>query len=279
MEYKNAGISATSMSLKAPIRIHVVGRPQFDLEEFLAFLSNPEMGWRRSPGASETEELVEAAGRVCYMSFGASQSDRTNPDYIRNLIEMGHESVLEHVNWSFVMTGISRALSHQLVRHRVGFAFSQLSQQYHDESDAEFVPPSEIDGNPRAEAAWGRAVNASKDAYLEILDILERGDFGTRSGLPMREVRRAIRSAARSVLPNATRTTLFVTANARALRHLFTVRGGTPGDSEMRDAVVELFRAVNREAPAIFFDFEIAKLPDGSELIRRRPDRVRELEP
>lgn len=259
------------MGLKTAMRVHIVGRPQFDITEFLSFLNNPRMDWRRSPKAHEAEELIEAAGRVCYMSFGSNQSDRSNVEYIRNLIEMGHESVLEHVNWSFVITGITRALSHQLVRHRVGFAFSQLSQQYHDESEAEFVLPAEIQGHPPAEAAWERVTSAAKEAYREILRALEAAGQSSDSGLNSREFRRAIRSAARSVLPNSTGTTLFVTANARALRHLFSVRGGIPGDREMRDVVVELFKAVTKEAPAVFFDFEVAKLPDGSEMVRRLP--------
>jgi thymidylate synthase (FAD) len=228
------------------------------------------MDWRRSAGAGQAEELIEAAGRVCYMSFGVNQSERSNVEYIRNLVDMGHESVLEHVNWSFVITGISRALSHQIVRHRVGFAFSQLSQQYHDESDAEFAMPAEIEGNPRAEAVWERAVSTAKEAYSEILQLLDqKPEHGESSQLNPRESRRAIRSAARSVLPGCTETTLFMTANARALRHFFTVRGGIPGDREMRDLALELFRLVTREAPAVFFDFRIAKLPDGSEMVQR----------
>jgi thymidylate synthase ThyX len=88
-------------------------------------------------------------------------------------------------------------------------------------------------------------------------------------GLSPRELRRAIRSAARSVLPGCTETTLFMTANARALRHCFAVRGGIPGDREMRAMAVELFRAVTKEASAVFFDFEIARLSDGSESVQR----------
>ncbi len=257
------------MDLKLPIRVHVVGRPQFDIVEFLGFLNGSGMDWRRSPEAREAEEVIEAAGRVCYMSFGSNQSDRSNFRYIRNLIEMGHESVLEHVNWSFVITGITRALSHQLVRHRVGFAFSQLSQQYHDESDAEFAMPVEIEGNPGAEAAWNRAISTAKEAYLEILQALSQEAEASIGAMNRRELRRAIRSAARSVLPGCTETTLFMTANARALRHFFTVRGGIPGDREMRDVAVELFRAVTKEAPAVFFDFEVTKLPDGSDMVLR----------
>jgi thymidylate synthase (FAD) len=257
------------VDMKAPVRVHIVGRPQFDIKEFLAFLADSRMNWRRSADAGEAQELIEAAGRVCYMSFGENQSERSNVEYIHNLIAMGHESVLEHVNWSFVITGISRALSHQIVRHRVGFAFSQLSQQYHDESDADFTMPVEIEGNPRAEAAWERAVSTAKEAYREILHLLQQSTEYRTSNLKPREFRRAIRSAARSVLPGCTETTLFMTANARALRHFFTVRGGILGDREMRDLAVELFSVVGREAPAVFSDFKIAKLLDGSDMVQR----------
>ena len=257
------------MELKAPVKVHIVGRPQFDIQEFFAFLADAGMSWRRTGDVAQAQELIEAAGRVCYMSFGPSQSERTNAEYIGNLVRMGHESVLEHVNWSFVISGISRALSHQIVRHRVGFAFSQLSQQYHDETNASFSMPAELEGHPLAEAAWERAVSTAREAYLEILHVLDQHDDHSSSDLSTRESRRAIRSAARSVLPGCTETTVFMTANARALRHFFTVRGGIPGDREMRDLAVEIFRAVSREAPAVFFDFKIARLSDGSEMVQR----------
>ncbi|HXH48090.1 MAG TPA: FAD-dependent thymidylate synthase [Terriglobia bacterium] len=256
-------------ALKMPVRVHVVGRPQFDLEAFIAFLDAAGTRWRRSAGAKEAEELVEAAGRICYMSFGRAQSNRSNGDYIQNLIAMGHESVLEHVNWSFVISGITRALSHQLVRHRVGFAFSQLSQQYHDESDAEFVMPSEIEDHAQAAAIWKGAVNTAKEAYGKILRLLEESNQISGPVENHREIRRAIRSAARSVLPGCTETTVFTTINARALRHFLTVRGGIAGDREMRELSVELLSAVTKEAPSIFFDFEIAQLADGTRTVRK----------
>jgi thymidylate synthase (FAD) len=268
MPHRRTEVAGNLMGLKSPIQIHIVSRPQFDIEEFLTFLANSGANWRRSSDVSEAQELIEAAGRVCYMAFGPDQSDRNNIEYIRHLIKMGHESVLEHVNWSFVITGISRALSHQIVRHRIGFAFSQLSQQYHDETDADFRMPTELEGNPRAEAAWERAITTAKESYSEILRALDESSGGGTQYLTSRELRRAIRSAARSVLPSSTETTLFVTANARALRHFLAVRGSTPGDREMRDVAVALFRAVLREAPAVFFDFKIATLADGSEMVQ-----------
>ena len=130
-------------------RVYVLARSVFDPGAMLAFLRDEGTGWRRTEGASGFEELVEVAGRVCYMSFGPDQSPRSNEDYIRNLIKMGHESVLEHASWTVLIADVSRAFTHQLVRHRPGFSFSQLSQQYHDERDAKFIEPTCLTSNPK----------------------------------------------------------------------------------------------------------------------------------
>jgi thymidylate synthase (FAD) len=251
------------------VRAYLVSRPLFDVEVFLRFLKDEGLSWQRSPGAREPEEIVETAGRVCYLSFGEHQSPKTNAQYIANLVGMGHESVLEHVNWGFVLAGVSRAFTHQLVRHRVGFAFSQLSQQYHDERDASFVEPTDLTAFPTARAAWQRAVAAARDAYRQILDSLE--SLEARSPPERRkEVRRAIYSAARSVLPNATETKVFVTANARALRHFLLVRGAIAGDEEMRQVSASLLRLLKVEAPTLFADYEIETLADGSPVVVHR---------
>jgi len=125
-------------------------------EEILQFLDDQKLVWREQTAASPAERLVEFAGRICYLSFGDRQHRKTNKDYIENLIAADHGSVLEHSNWSFILSGVSRAFTHQLVRHRVGFSFSQLSQQYHDETEAEFVEPAGLEVSPAALAAWIR---------------------------------------------------------------------------------------------------------------------------
>ena len=249
--------------------IHLIARSQFDEAAFFAFLNEENVEWRRTPGASPPEEVVEVAGRTCYMSFGRTQSNRTNREYISNLIESGHESVLEHVSWTFLISNVSRAFTHQLVRHRVGFAFSQLSQQYHDEIDARFVIPPHLESVPKAREAWNKAVHAAKEAYSTINEMLHESELSSSDDLDRKELNRAIRSAARSVLPNATETKIVVTANARALRHLFEVRGSIPGDIEMRLVVSALLEIVRSEAPAIFFDFDVERLSDGSPIIRK----------
>lgn len=249
------------------MEIYVLSRPHFEQETFRSFLQDVETSWQATSEANEAENIVEVAGRVCYMSFGEQQSPRTNSEYIRNLIAMGHESVLEHVNWTFLITGVSRAFTHQLVRHRTGFAFSQLSQQYHDEVDATFVEPGQLHRFPQALKAWQEAMKVARNSYREILDTLEKDEATLLGGLSQKEARRAIRSAARSVLPNATETKIIVTANARALRHFLDVRGSIPGDEEMRCLSYKLLQALKNDAPAIFCDFRIETLSDGSPIV------------
>jgi len=245
-------------------KIYLISRPRFALNEFSAFLHAEGVEWIRSTRATESEEIVEVAGRICYMSFGEKQSPRRNGEYLHNLIEQGHESVLEHVSWTFLLTGVSRAFTHQLVRHRVGFAFSQLSQQYHEETDASFVEPAHLHLSLEASKAWRKAIEVTQESYKIILDSL--GELEGKPGLDLskKEFKRAIRSAARSVLPNATETKIIVTANARALRHFFKVRGSIPGDIEMREVAVAVYELVRSDAPSLFDDFAMCCLPDGS---------------
>jgi len=248
-------------------RAYLLSRPGFEIEAFLSFLKEEGTEWARSPRATEVEEIVEIAGRICYMSFGEKQSPRRNGDYIHNLIRQGHESVLEHVSWTFLLVGISRAFTHQLVRHRVGFAFSQLSQQYHEETSATFVEPAHLQQSPRALNAWRNAVAVSQESYKVILDSLAELEDGAGLELSKKESKRAIRSAARSVLPNATETKIVVTANARALRHFFKIRGSILGDIEMREVAAALFSQVQPEAPSLFADFTLGELRDGTALL------------
>ena len=247
--------------------IYLIGRSHFRFEELLSFLQSESTEWHRTPGATEPEEIVEVAGRVCYMSFGEKQSPRSNGEYIRNLICQGHESVFEHVTWTFLLSGVSRAFTHQLVRHRVGFAFSQLSQQYHEETDATFVEPAHLQRSPEALAAWRHAVEVSQDSYKAILDSLKEHNGTPGLDLQHKEFNRAIRSAARSVLPNATETKIVMTANARALRYFFKVRGSIPGDLEMREVAAGIFNLVKVEAPCLFPDFRMETLSDGSPVL------------
>ena len=258
-------------NLKTRPTLFLVGRPAFDYDSFFEFLDTEKESWVKTKEALPSEDIVEAAGRLCYMSFGSKQFRKCNKDYIQNLIAQGHESVLEHVNWSFILTGVSRAFTHQLVRHRAGFSFSQLSQQYHDENDASFVMPNIIARFPHLTEHWSRSVDESKRAYQQLLALLESETFLKLSPLEKKEFRRAVRTAARSVLPNATETKIFITANARAIRHFLAIRGGIPGDEEMRLVSTLILSALNQEAPALFSDFIIENMSDGTPIVRQIP--------
>jgi thymidylate synthase (FAD) len=231
------------------------------------FLTREGTKWRRSDKASAAELIAEFAGRICYMSFGPKQSPRTNADYLTNLISQEHESVLEHVTWTFLLTGVSRAFTHQLVRHRPGFAYSQLSQQYHDESGAQFIEPHLLRNYPKAFEAWSAAMRAAGAAYARILSELEGERFGLIPDGNKKEIARAVKSAARSVLPNATETKIVVSANVRALRHFLRVRGALTGDEEMRAVSALIYEMLKTEAPAFVADFECRQLADSSKLV------------
>jgi thymidylate synthase (FAD) len=238
----------------------MLSRPSFDADAVSKALLADGFEWQRTQGATAAEELIEFAGRVCYMSFGPHhQSSRSNSEYIRNLIDQGHESVLEHASWTFLLSGVSRAFSHQLVRHRVGFAFSQLSQQYADQSEMPARIPVALRDSEQLRDAWLHAIEVSRTAYREILEVLQASEEVGHEGLSKKERRRLFRTAARSVLPEATVTRIVFSANARALRNFLKVRGAIAGDEEMRLVSALILGELKVEAPTVFSDFELTE--------------------
>lgn len=251
------------MKIKTP-NIYIISRPNFDEEAIQRFLNDNNLTWKKDAVSSPGERVVEVAGRLCYMSFteDTSKIRYPNASYIANLIKKGHESVLEHASWTFILDGVSRSFTHQLVRHRVGFSYSQLSQQYHDESEAEMVLPNGLNENHPAYGAWQIAVSSMLSTYKSLIGTAMEGGPDTR-----RERLRWVRSIARSLLPNATSTTIAVTANARAIRHFLSLRGGIEGDYEMREVSVLLFKAISVDAPSLFADFTVTKHDDDREIV------------
>jgi thymidylate synthase (FAD) len=232
------------------------------------FLQDHTATWE-SDAASDGERLAEAAGRICYMSFGKGR--KSNKEYLGNILTMQHGSVLEHAAWNFVFTAVSRSLTHELIRHRAGWAYSQLSQRYVDESDSDFIEPDAIAEDPALHKVWLDAVNTSRAAYDKIVaGLMEK--FTHVENATLR--RKLARQAARSVLPNATETKIFVTANARAIRHFIELRGDEHADVEIRKLAVQMLRIMRTEAPALFGDYEIVMHPDGTESTRTEHRKV-----
>jgi len=241
-------------------KVYLVGRQGVDPEAIERFLADHECTWQTDSEVG-AEQLCEMAGRVCYMSFGKGR--KSNAEYLGHIIGVGHGSVLEHAVWNFVITGVSRSFTHELVRHRAGFGYSQLSQRYVDESTANFIEPDCIADDPKLHAAWLEAIEAAHRAYCKLVDGLQQ-KFADE---PDRTLRRKLaRQAARSVLPNATETKIFVTANGRALRHFIEMRASEHAEVEIRKVAIQVLRIMQHECPNVFGDYRIEKWTDGSDV-------------
>ncbi len=239
--------------------VYLVGRQTVDSAELDRFLADHGVSWQTDTEVAG-EYLSEVAGRLCYMSF-AKPRPGGNKAYVGHILEVGHGSVLEHAVWNFICTGVSRTLTHELIRHRAGWAYSQLSQRYVDESVAEYVEPDCIAENPELHRLWLETIAQSHQAYVKLTQKLQE----VFKDEPDRTLRRKLaRQAARSVLPNATETKIFVSANARALRHFIELRASRHAEVEIRKLAIKILQIMQREAPGLFGDYQLVTLPDGT---------------
>ena len=241
--------------LRAPT-ITLIARPQFTEPSHL------RVEW--SGEGTDGERLAEYAGRICYMSQ-ANPAKRTTAAYLENIKKQGHGSVLEHAVYVLLVEGISRSCSHELVRHRAGFGYSQLSQRYVDESQAAFVVPPAILGDAALEAEWLAQVTAAQAAYVRAVEGLMEKHAWVADKVHRRKM---AREAARSVLPNATETKIIVSANVRAWRTMLELRCGEGAEQEIRRMAVAVLRLFQQEAPAFFSDFEVYTAEDRVESAR-----------
>lgn len=253
-------------------RVSVVARQEFTVPSHIRWQSDSEVAG---------EALAEFAGRLCYLSFGEEvglegghktiPGRTTNEAYIGNILDVKHGSVLEHAVWTLLFEGVSRSLTHELIRHRAGFGFSQLSQRYVDESNIGFVLPPEIEENTQSFEIWTNACEQSLDSYRSLLAAMtdQVGDTGSAT---MRKKR--ARQAARAVLPNCAETKILVTGNARAWRHFCEMRGSPTADVEIRRLAVTTLTALHQEAPHIFGDMKITAHADDTEVIHTPHSKV-----
>lgn len=182
------------------------------------------------------------AARLCYSSVGIAELEEklSSVDveaFLEKIMSLGHQSVLEHVSFTFGIEGISRACSHQLVRHRLA-SYSQQSQRYvaFKEEDFPLVVPETVAATEHRREIFDGAMNACAEAYQKLLD----------DGVPAED--------ARFVLPNAAETKIVMTMNARELLHFFSLRCCERAQWEIRDLAVAMVRVVKPLAPVIFRD-------------------------
>jgi thymidylate synthase (FAD) len=239
----------------APV-VTVIARPQFTEPSHLP------VQWIGE--STDGERLSEFAGRLCYMSQ-KNPANRTTREYIENIKKQQHGSVFEHANWSLLIEGVSRSLTHELVRHRAGFAYSQLSQRYVDESHAAFVVPPAIIGDEGLLADWKTQVESAQATYVALVEKLMQRYSWVDDKVHRRKM---AREAARGVLPNSTETKIVVTANARAWRQTLELRASEGAEMEIRRWAIAVLRALQAEGPSFFSDFEVYSAPDRVEAAR-----------
>ncbi|MGD0057644.1 MAG: FAD-dependent thymidylate synthase [Methanomassiliicoccales archaeon] len=187
----------------------------------------------------DAEKLCAAAAQSCYSDKPAGELLRgmkgKNPDRVlENIVGMGHHSVIEHAIYTFSVEGVSRALTHQLVRHRIA-SYSQQSQRYVSMDCADYVIPPSIEGNMGAEMEFRKLMDRIWEVYRVLSEKVEVED-------------------ARYVLPNASSTNITITMNARELRHFFSLRCCNRAQWEIRLVADEMLRVVKKVSPSIFKD-------------------------
>lgn len=185
----------------------------------------------------QPEKIVAAAARLCYSSAGADAlldglTEAKAEQLIAKLVEMGHFSPLEHVSFTFAVEGVSRALSHQLVRHRIA-SYSQKSQRYVREDTFNYIVPPAVAANSEAEQLFRQQMEQIREAYQVLRGMVHHED-------------------ARYLLPNACETKLVFTMNARSLHNLFVTRCCNRAQWEIRQLAEVIYQAVKKVAPMLF---------------------------
>lgn len=232
------------------------------------------------------EAVIASAARLCYSSatiddlMKKSEDGESTRKYIDMLMSLGHESPIEHVSFTFGIEGISRACSHQLVRHRIA-SYSQKSQRYVNETQFEYVTPDAIASDP-----------VTKDVYDETMQLLQgRYDF-IRTGLIQKYVKdgmdekaaeKKANEDARMILPNACCTSIIVTMNIRSLFNFFKHRCCNRAQWEIRAVANEMFRQCMEVAPNIFKYagpdcITKGKCSEGKMTCGKRPNLIYEVE-
>jgi thymidylate synthase (FAD) len=231
--------------------VRLIGRTEF--------LPPDDVPW--DTDATGGQALAEFAGRACYQSWSKPiPATATNAGYLDHILQVGHLSVLEHSTATFYITGISRSVTHELIRHR-HFSFSQLSQRYLPATGPEVVEPAVIAADPVLHDIFTAAAAQSAEAYSALLTALEERAATAPDGTL---ARKQARQAARAVLPNATSTAIVVTGNYRAWRHFIGMRATEAADVDIRGLAVALLVQLQALAPNVFADFRVSVLADGT---------------
>ena len=195
----------------------------------------------------DAEKVIESAGRTSYLSYD-KKYEGSEIKFIRMIIKRGHESVLEHASATIKISEVSRALTHQLVRHRMS-SITQQSQRYVDEKNFKYIEPEAIKNNHEAHAIFVNLIEKIQETYSKLKEL----------GIKKED--------ARFVLPNAIESQLVLTANFREWRHIIQLRGEKGAQWEIRKMAIEILKIFKNKVPVIFEDFKIDEIEN---IIRKK---------
>ncbi len=268
--------------LKTP-GVVMLARPQTNVAGLEGFLEGFDEGLRFPEYLDDPTELPDSsqlcktAGQLCYASFGPRRTTNENAAaYFGRLTSAGHGSVLEHANFSFLLYGISRSVTHELVRHR-HLGFSQVSQRYVSGSVLRFVErPEYQDGGGLHRLFEERADRAAAEYGGMAGRLLERQEGGDAllSADYKTDARKKVQQTARSLLPNETEAPMVCTGNVRAWRHVVEMRADEHAESEIRALAVRIFLCLAVADPILFGDYTIQPLSDGTHKVTTEHRKV-----
>lgn len=200
------------------------------------------------------EKVIASAAKLCYSASGLDeiqenlQGERAEK-FLNMLMSYGHESPIEHVSFTFAAEGVSRSLTHQLVRHRIA-SYSQQSQRYVKLNQFEYIIPPEIEKNHEIKKVFVDAMENSQKAYDKIADVLKNKYI--KDGMDLLAAEKRAIEDARYVFPNACETKIIFTMNARSLMNFFRHRCCNRAQWEIRELANEMLLQVKQVAPVLF---------------------------
>ncbi len=264
---------AETAYLRAP-GVVMLARPQTNVRGLTGFLDGFDYSlgfpdYVDDPTAlPDSSQICKTAGQLCYASFGPRRTTNENAaSYFERLTSAGHGSVLEHASFSFLLYGISRSVTHELVRHRAGVGISQVSQRYVSGAVLRFVERPEYSADGELHRLFEKRVDRAAAEYEAMAGrLLERQGEGNALLEADRatDARKKVQQTARSLLPNETEAPMVFTGNVRALRHIIEMRANEHAESEVRNLAIKLFLCLVTADPILFADYELQALPDGT---------------
>jgi thymidylate synthase (FAD) len=270
--------------LKEP-GVILISRPSVGLYEVRGFLEgfDPSLDFTQymddPTKLTDGSQLCKIAGQVCYASFSKKRTyNKDAKRYFDNIKESSHGSVLQHANYSFLLYGISRSLTHELARHGTGTGISQLSQRYVNGKVLRFVERPEYQDDLVLHTAFEKRIDDYYTNYEELsehlLGLQKDSSSKLLSAEAKTDLRKKVQQCSRSLLPNETEAPLIMTGNVRAWRHIIESRANEHAELEIRELALRIFKCLSQTDEFLFDDYKVVDLPDGTQAVHTQYKKV-----